>query len=141
MEEHPIEGVLSITMDRVREMIDVNTIIGEKIIIGDNISIIPVSKVSLGFASGGSDFAAETLEDYKKMPDEEKISYKNPFAGGSGAGISIKPVAFLVVENETAKLLPVEHNCTLDRLLDYIPEAMNEFKNIFGKFCKKDEDF
>ena len=122
MMEHPIEGLMATTMDSIRDMIDVNTIIGEAIQINESVSIIPISKVCFGFASGGSEFKGESIEGYKKIEDEENISYRNPFGGGSGAGVSIKPVAFLVVQENKVKLLPIEHNCTIDKLLDYMPE-------------------
>lgn len=79
MEEHPIEGLMITAMDSIRDMIDVNTIIGEPIQIHENVSIIPISKVCFGFAAGGSEFKGESIEDYNKREDEENISYRNPF--------------------------------------------------------------
>lgn len=79
MEEHPIEGLMITAMDSIRDMIDVNTIIGETIQIHENVSIIPISKVCFGFAAGGSEFKGESIEDYNKKDDEENISYRNPF--------------------------------------------------------------
>ena len=140
MEEHPIEGLMLAAMDSIRDMIEVDTIIGDTIQIQENVNIIPISKVSFGFAAGGSEFKGESIEDYKRREDEENISYRNPFGGGSGAGVSIKPVAFLVVQGENVKLLPVEHNCTIDRIIDYMPELCEKAEKLMDKLIKKDEN-
>ena len=140
MEEHPIEGLMLAAMDSIRDMIEVDTIIGDTIQVQENVNIIPISKVSFGFAAGGSEFKGESIEDYKRREDEENISYRNPFGGGSGAGVSIKPVAFLVVQGENVKLLPVEHNCTIDRIIDYIPELCEKAEKLMDKLIKKDEN-
>ena len=139
MEEHPIEGLMLAAMDSIRDMIEVDTIIGDTIQVQENVNIIPISKVSFGFAAGGSEFKGESIEDYKRREDEENISYRNPFGGGSGAGVSIKPVAFLVVQGENVKLLPVEHNCTIDRIIDYMPELCEKAEKLMDKLIKKDE--
>ena len=139
MEEHPIEGLMLTAMDSIRDMIDVNTIIGEPMQIQEGINIIPISKVYFGFAAGGSEFKGESIEDYKKKEDEENISYRNPCGGGSGAGVSIKPVAFIIVQGQTVKLLPVEHNCTIDRILDYMPELCEKTEKIIEKMMSKKE--
>lgn len=140
MEEHPIEGLMLAAMDSIRDMIEVDTIIGDTIQVQENVNIIPISKVSFGFAAGGSEFKGESIEDYKRREDEENISYRNPFGGGSGAGVSIKPVAFLVVQRENVKLLPVEHNCTIDRIIDYMPELCEKAEKLMDKLIKKDEN-
>ena len=140
MEEQPIEGLMLAAMDSIRDMIEVDTIIGDTIQVQENVNIIPISKVSFGFAAGGSEFKGESIEDYKRREDEENISYRNPFGGGSGAGVSIKPVAFLVVQGENVKLLPVEHNCTIDRIIDYMPELCEKAEKLMDKLIKKDEN-
>lgn len=140
MEEHPIEDLMLAAMDSIRDMIEVDTIIGDTIQVQENVNIIPISKVSFGFAAGGSEFKGESIEDYKRREDEENISYRNPFGGGSGAGVSIKPVAFLVVQGENVKLLPVEHNCTIDRIIDYMPELCEKAEKLMDKLIKKDEN-
>ena len=127
---HPIEGLMSAAMNSIDEMIDVNTIIGDPIEIFNNIVIIPISKVCFGFAAGGSEFNEETIDEYRKRDKEdEEIKYKLPFGGGSGAGVSINPVAFLVVQEGHVKLLPVNHSSTLDRLIDYVPELVEKIGN------------
>ena len=117
-QQHPIENLMLTAMNSIRDMVDVNTIIGEPIETSNNIIIIPISKVGFGFAAGGSEFKGETIDEYTKREKEEAIQYRLPFGGGSGAGVSISPVAFLVVQQNNVKLLPVEHCSAIDRLLD-----------------------
>ena len=97
MYEHPIEGLMTTAMNSIQDMVDVNTIIGEPIEAPSNIMIIPISKVGFGFAAGGSEFNGETLNEYTKKDKEEQAQYRLPFGGGSGAGVSINAVAFLVI--------------------------------------------
>ena len=127
MREHPIEGLMLAAMNSIKDMVDVNTIIGDPIECSNNIVIIPISKVAFGFAAGGSEFNEETIEEYiKKDKDDENIKYKLPFGGGSGAGVSINPVAFIIVQEENVKLLPVNHSSTIDKLLDYVPDLISK---------------
>lgn len=141
MGEHPIENLMNTAMNSIKDMIDVNTIIGEPIQASNNTVIIPISKVGFGFAAGGSEFRGETLDEYTKRDKEEQVQYRLPFGGGSGAGVSIVPVAFLVVQPNTVKLLPVDHNSCLDRLLDYVPDLIDKVNAILNKQMqnKKDE--
>lgn len=132
-EQHPIEGLMVTAMNSIQDMIDVNTIIGEPIETTNNVIIIPISKVGFGFAAGGSEFKGETINEYTKKEKEEAIQYRLPFGGGSGAGVSISPVAFLVVQQNTVKLLPVEHCSSVDRLLDYVPDLMDKLNNFLNK--------
>lgn len=133
MNEHPIEGLMLTAMNSIREMVDVNTIIGEPIETSNNIIIIPISKVGFGFAAGGSEFKGETIDEYSKKDKEEAIQYKLPFGGGSGAGVSISPIAFLVVQGGNVKLLPVNHSSAIDKLLDYVPDLMEKVNNMLNK--------
>ncbi len=142
MNEHPIEGLMVTAMNSIRDMVDVNTIIGDPIEAPGNIVIIPISKVGFGFASGGSEFNGETIDEYKKKKDKEKqVQYRLPFGGGSGAGVSITPIAFLVVQSNNVKLLPVSHTSSIDRLLDYVPDLIEKVNNMLNKQMqnKKDE--
>lgn len=133
MREHPIEGLMINAMDSIKDMVDVNTIIGDPIETNNTV-IIPISKVSFGFAAGGSEFTEETIDEYsKKDREDETIKYKLPFGGGSGAGVSINPVAFIIVQEEKVKLLPVNHSSTIDKLLDYVPDLLDKIGNKFGK--------
>ena len=132
-ENHPIEGLMLTTMSSIHDMIDVNTIIGEPIESADGMTIIPISKVSFGFAAGGSEFNTESINEYSKKEKEELIQYRLPFGGGAGAGASISPVAFLIIQNGTTKLLPVEHASCVDRLMDYVPDLMEKMNEMFNK--------
>lgn len=126
MSNHPIEGLMSTAMNSIKDMIDVDTIIGEPITTGIDTLIIPISKVSFGFAAGGSEFKGETINEYSKKEKEEQVQYRLPFGGGSGAGVSIEPVAFLIVSNNVVKLLPVNHDSYIDKLIDYVPDLLEK---------------
>lgn len=119
--EHPIGNLMNITMEKIKEMIDVNTIIGEPITSPDGTLIIPVSKVSYGFASGGSDLPT-------------KKENKDCFGGGSGAGVTIQPVAFLTVYQGDVRLISVDQEeGTADKLVNMIPDVLKKVKGVFKK--------
>ncbi len=141
MSEHPIEGLMTTAMNSIKDMIDVNTIIGEPIETSNNIVIIPISKVSFGFAAGGSEFKGETIDEYKKVEKEEQIQYRLPFGGGSGAGVTINPIAFLVIQSNNVKLMPVNHSSSIDKLLDYMPDLIERTNNMMNRIVsnKKEE--
>lgn len=122
--KHPINDLMSTTMQKIREMVDVNTIVGQPISTPEGITLIPVSKVSFGFASGGSDFASRN-----RKPGED-----NTFGGGSGAGVNISPVAFLIVKGDTVRVLPVSANTTtVDRVVDMVPEVVDKVAGYLEK--------
>lgn len=111
--EHPINDLMGVTMEKIREMVDVNTIVGTPITCADGATIIPISKVSYGFASGGSDLPAKVEKDL--------------FGGGSGAGISIQPVAFLVILNGEVKLMQLSIDAsTPNALINLVPDVMEK---------------
>ena len=126
MAEHPIENLMVTAMTSLRDMIDVNTIVGDTVETPDGTTIIPVSKVSFGFASGGSEFNTNKLNKFSE-------NAKLPFGGGSGAGVKIAPVAFLVVKDGTIKLLTVEANSPLDKLVDALPDLANKLVDTVDK--------
>lgn len=128
--EHPIENLMKSTMENIRDMVDVNTIIGDAVETRDGTYIIPISKVSFGFASGGSEFDSQN-----KVSSDFQVDY--PFGGGSGAGVSVKPVAFLVVRENSVRLLPVEQDTTYDRIVDTVPQVFEMFKDLCGKAMQK----
>lgn len=132
-ESHPIENLMLTAMSSIHDMVDVNTIIGEPIESIDGMTIIPISKVSFGFAAGGSEFSEEAIDEYAKKEKEEEIKYKLPFGGGAGAGASINAVAFLIIQNGTVKLLPIEHTSYVDKLLDYVPDLVEKVNQMFSK--------
>jgi len=96
MSEYPIEGLMNTAMNSIKEMIDVNTIIGDPIETSNNIVVIPVSKVNFGFAAGGSEFKGKTIKQntlkQEKEEKQERPGLRMPFGGGSGAGVSINPL-------------------------------------------------
>jgi sporulation protein YtfJ len=113
MTEHPIEGLMKTTMNSLKEMVDVNTIIGDPVQSPDGLVIIPVSKITFGFASGGSEFN-------RNKNSESSTDNSLPFGGGSGAGVSVQPVGFIVAGNNQIKLLTVdEGNTALSNLFDF----------------------
>lgn len=133
MNDHPIEGLMETAMDSIKDMVDVNTIIGQPIETSNGMVIIPISKVCFGFAAGGSEFKGETINEYKKKDKEEEAQYRLPFGGGSGAGVSINPVAFVVVGQDTIKIMPVDHTSAIDKLMDYVPDLMQKANAILNK--------
>ena len=133
MMEHPIEGLMNTAMNSIKDMIDVNTIIGDPIQVSEKVVVIPISKVSFGLVAGGSEYKGGTLDEYNKRDKNEQIQYRLPFGGGTGAGVSINPVAFIVIQGESIKLLPAEHSTSVDRLLDYIPDLFEKVNNMTNK--------
>ena len=129
MDNHPIENLMKSTMESIKDMIDVNTIVGDPIKSPDGTTIIPISKVCFGFASGGSEFTSI------KAPD---TSDKYPFGGGSGAGVTVKPVAFLVVKNDSIRLLSVDQQNTYDKIVDTVPQIFDIIKGMFKDKCDKE---
>jgi sporulation protein YtfJ len=130
MAEHPIENLMVTAMSSLRDMIDVNTIVGDTVETVDGTTIIPVSKVCFGFAAGGSEFNTNKLNKFSE-------NVKLPFGGGSGAGVKITPVAFLVVKDGTIKLLTVEADRPLDKLVDAIPDLVNRLVDTVDKSLLK----
>lgn len=138
---HPIEELMVTAMDSIRQMIDVNTIIGEPIKALNNTVIIPISKVGFGFAAGGSEFNDETINMYNRKEKEENIKYRLPFGGGSGAGVSISPVAFLIVQDDNVKLLEASHASALDKLVEYIPDTVEKINNLIKRKMDREDGF
>ena len=132
MEKHPIESLMNTAMSNLKEMIDVNTVVGEPIDAGNGTTIVPVSKVCFGFAAGGCEFNSGTLDQYSKAGVDEDISYKLPFGGGSGAGVNLMPMGFLVVSPDGIKMLPVNHCSAIDKLLDYVPDLLEKIEDIWN---------
>lgn len=128
MGNHPIENLMTTTMENIKRMVDVNTIIGTPIESSDGSLIIPISRVSFGFAAGGSEFCEK-----KEKIDLAEGSAGYPFGGGSGAGVSIKPAAFIVIKGNSVKLLPVDYQNSYDKMLDTIPQLFELIKDSLGK--------
>lgn len=131
-EQHPIQGLMYTAMQSIRDMIDVNTIVGDPVETPDGTVIIPISKVGLGFGVGGSDYASNN----SKPVD----GGNNLFGGGAGGGVSISPVAFMVVGNGKIRLMPVSsENNIYERILDMIPAAIDKIVEIKDGIIEKKE--
>ena len=130
MNGHPIEGLMNTAMNNLKEMIDVDTVIGKPIETKEGTVIVPVSKVCFGFAAGGSEFNTSTLEETKKKGLEEETRHSLPFGGGSAAGVNIVPVGFLVISESGTKMLPVNHCNAIDKLLDYVPDLIDKITEV-----------
>lgn len=126
MENHPIDNLMKTTMENIRDMVDVNTIVRDTIETKDGSVILPISTVSFGFASGGSEF----LPTCKKNSGEDTTKF--PFGGGSGAGVSIKPVAFLVLRDDSLRLLSVDQDNTYDKIVDTVPQVIDMMKDLLN---------
>ena len=126
--EHPIGSLMQTTLENIKDMVDVNTVIGEPIPTPGGTTIIPVSKVSFGFLSGGGEY------DAAKQP----ASMTLPFAGGSGAGVSVQPVGFLVVNDEGVRVLPAQCQTAFDRAVNAAPQLVEDIQHLIGK-KKKDQ--
>ena len=113
---HPIEGLMHTAMASLRSMVDVNTVVGDAVETKDGTVIVPVAQVSLGFAAGGGEYG-----DAAGRRADDLL----PFGGGSGAGVSVRPVGFLVVHQGSVRLLPVDQRASLERLLDLAPEVLD----------------
>jgi len=129
MQEHPIQGLMKTAMENIKEMVDVNTIIGDPVEAPDGSLIIPVSRVSFGFAAGGSEF--ESNDELEKKAKKEEGSGL-PFGGGSGGGVTVQPVGFLIVGSTgQVRMLPVDRHAMLDRLMDMAPQLINQVQSLF----------
>lgn len=129
-EQHPIQGLMYTAMQSLKEMIDVNTIVGDAVQTPDGTVIIPISKVGLGFAVGGSDYATKGGQKENCSPAM--------FGGGSGGGVSITPIAFMVVGNGQIRMMPVNPDTNIyDRVLDMIPVAIDKISDGITKIKDK----
>lgn len=120
--KHPIGDMMDVSMQKIREMVDVNTIVGDPIVAGD-ITLIPISKVTFGFTSGGLDYHG------KNQP----ANSANSFGGGAGAGVNIIPMAFLVVKGDSVRVLSIAPppTTTLDRVIDTAPDLFDRVTDLF----------
>jgi sporulation protein YtfJ len=126
-----LPNMLDGTIEKIRQMVDVNSVVGDPIATVDGVTIIPISTVSVGFAGGGSDFVS-------KNPNKGE----NPFGGGVGAGAKVTPVAFLIIKDGNVRMLPVATpaNTTTDRLVEMIPETLDRITSFIDSKTKKTEE-
>ncbi|MGG4166245.1 GerW family sporulation protein [Rossellomorea vietnamensis] len=144
MSEHPIEGLMTTAMENLKEMIDVNTIIGDPVETPDGSVILTVSKVGFGFAAGGSEFIIDSKgkDDGKggEGGGDKSSPKQQPFGGGSGGGVSITPIAFLIVSSKGIKMLHLDESTHLiDRLLDLAPGAIEKIQGMMKKDGNKED--
>ena len=128
---HNIPNMLENTITKIREMVDVNSVIGDPITTPDGVTIIPVSKVSVGFGGGGSDYVSKNAN-----------KQENPFGGGAGGGVSVTPIAFLIVKEGNVRMLPVAApaNTTADRLVEMIPDTLDRVSAFIDSHTKKNAE-
>ena len=112
-----LPNMLDSTIAKIREMVNVNSVVGEPIVTADGVTIIPISKISIGLGGGGSDFVSKNVNHHE-----------NPFGGGVGAGVKVTPVAFLVIKDGNVRMLPVAApaNTTADRIVEMVPDTLDK---------------
>ena len=126
-----LPNMLDKTLSKLREMVNVNTVVGDPIVTQDGVTIIPVSTVSVGFGGGGSDFVSKNVNNKE-----------NPFGGGVGGGIKVKPVAFLIVKDGAVRMLPVAApaNTTADRIVEMVPDTLDKIVEFIDSHVKKKDE-
>ncbi len=124
-----LPNMLENTIAKIREMVDVNSVVGDPITTPDGVTIIPVSKVSVGFGGGGSDFVSRNVN-----------KQDNPFGGGAGGGVKVTPIAFLIVKEGTVRMLPVATpaNTTADRVVEMVPDVLDKVAAFIDSHTKKE---
>ncbi len=140
---HPIEGVMRTAMENLKAMVDVKTIVGDPVTTPDGTVIVPISRVNFGFAAGGSDFGAPQgkprtktglygIEETEPSGPQKENNASFPFGGGSGGGVSIVPIAFLVVGTQGVKIVPLESpHRFMERLVDMAPHMLDKITTMF----------
>lgn len=151
MEKHAIEGIMTATMESIREMVDVNTVIGEPVTASDGTTIIPISRVCFGFVAGGGEYelpgkkggssqgggggqngqAGQSGQGGQGQGSQKQECL--PFAGGAGAGVSVSPVGFLVVSSDQVRLLPAQAYAPIDRIIELAPQLASDIKRWMAK--------
>ncbi len=138
LSSHPIEALMKTTMESIKDMVDVNTIVGDPVETPEGTTIIPISRVSFGFASGGGEYKEKTKQSDMNDYDNQQ---KFPFAGGTGAGVSVQPVAFMVVGKDSMKLLSVDQNANMfDNLINLTSRVVDKMQSNNGKKDKKKKE-
>lgn len=124
-----LPNMLENTIAKIREMVDVNSVVGDPITTADGVTIIPISKVSVGFGGGGSDFVSRNVN-----------KQENPFGGGAGGGVKVTPIAFLIVKDGNVRMLPVATpaNTTADRVVEMVPDVLDKVSAFIDSHTKKE---
>ncbi|MGM8365843.1 GerW family sporulation protein [Virgibacillus sp. W0181] len=137
MEEHPIQGLMTTAMENLKDIVEVNTIIGDPVESPDGSMIIPVSKLGVGFAAGGSEFNASQSNDGDSSSNESML----PFGGGSGGGVSINPVAFLVVSKKGVNIIHIDENTHIyEKMIDHAPQVVEKVRQLLKSDSKEKDD-
>ncbi|AST92853.1 GerW family sporulation protein [Sutcliffiella cohnii] len=137
MSEHPIKSLMTTAMENLKDMIDVNTIIGDPVETPDGSVILTVSKVGFGFAAGGSEFKSQQGSGPEKQDGNNS---QLPFGGGSGGGVSITPIAFLVVSSSGVRMLHLDENThLLEKILDLAPQAVEKVQQMMNNNKQKNQ--
>ena len=130
--EHPIGELMQTAMTSIKDMVDVNTVVGAPVESSGGTTIIPISKVSFGYVTAGGDLTTQE----KPRRAVEPVDF--PFAGGSGAGVSVQPVGFLVVNGDSVRMLPATCHTVADRMVELIPTVMEDVKNLMSRSGRSD---
>lgn len=133
---HPIENMLRTTMEQLRQIVDVNTVVGAPVAVGDAI-ILPVSRVSLGFLTGGGEYEGKggSVQRSGRSLDDAAAPY--PFAGTSVAGLCLTPTAFLTLQGGHVTVVPATCDSTLDRLIDRMPQLLHDAERMIGALVER----
>ncbi len=123
-----LPNMLDSTIAKIREMVDVNSVVGDPITTADGVTIIPISKISVGLGGGGSDFVSKNVNHQD-----------NPFGGGVGAGVKVTPVAFLIIKEGNVRMIPVAApaNTTVDRLVEMVPDTLDKIAAFIDSHTQK----
>ena len=128
---HTLNEMMTNSMGKIRDMVDVNTVIGDPITTPDGVTLIPITKVSIGYGGGGSDF-----------PTSAASNRDNAFGGGAGAGVKITPMAFLVIRGESVRMLPVAEpaSTSVDRIIELVPDILDRVEDMLRGLKEKKTD-
>ena len=126
MDKHPIENIMTTTMENIRDMVDVNTVIGDPVQAADGSTVIPISRVSFGFVAGGGEYECAGAKG--ETPDPL------PFAGGAGAGVTVQPMGFLVCAEGQVRLLPAQVCGPLERVIELLPQAVSDVRTSLCRY-------
>lgn len=131
--EQPLQSLMKTTMESIKTMIDVNTVIGDAVETKDGTIIVPVSRVSFAFVSGGGEMGSQEAQSKDANTSEPP---PKPFAGGSGAGVSVQPLGFLTTSNGQLRMIPINYNTAVDRVIDMVPNIINHLDQMTNKKSK-----
>ena len=120
----PIESIMTTTMENIRDMVDVNTVIGDAVSTPDGSTVIPISRVSFGFVAGGGEYSAG---------QSTPASNEMPFAGGTGAGVTVHPMGFLYMNQDQVRLLPAQHYAPIDHIIEMVPQVLCDVRRMMSE--------